>query len=65
MNADVISTHAFIKVRDAAMEIGMSSDFVITNLIYGEKVRAVKMGSRWVINLESWKSYLASLRNAA
>lgn|GEM_PF-5178982 len=65
MNADVISTHAFIKVRDAALEIGMSSDFVITNLIYGKKVQAVKMGSRWVINLDSWKAYVASLRSAA
>lgn len=43
----------------------MSADFVIESLIYSKKVQAVKMGNRWVINLDSWKSYLASLRSAA
>lgn len=64
MNADVISTHSYIRVRDAAMEIGMSPDFVIDNLIHGEKVQAVRFGSRWGIDIESWRSYVAGLRGA-
>ena len=64
MNAEVISTHSYIKVRDAAMEIGMSPDFVIDNLIHGEKVQAVRFGSRWAIELDSWRSFVAGLRGA-
>ena len=65
MIAEVVSEHRYIKLKDAAMEIGMSTDFVIRNIIREGKVSAVKQGSRWLVDLESWRRYLDAMKRAA
>ena len=65
MNAEVVSQHRYIKLKDAAMEIGMSTDYVRENLIANGKIVAVKQGSRWLVDIESWRRYLDSLKRGA
>jgi hypothetical protein len=65
MDATILSNPQFISVKAAALEIGLSSDFVIENLIREKKVDAVKIGARWRIELTSWQRFLAGLKRAA
>ena len=64
MDAVVISNPQYISPKAAGLQIGMSADFVIERLIYPKTVKAVKLGSRWQIDLESWQRYLASVKAA-
>ncbi len=65
MLAEVVSENRFLKLKDAAIEISMSTDWVLKSLIYPKKIKAHKAGSRWLIDLESWRQYLDGLRGAA
>jgi len=65
MNAEVVSHNRVIKLKDAAIELQMSTDYIVENLITNRKVEAWKEGSRWVISLPSWQAYLAGRNRAA
>jgi uncharacterized protein (DUF1778 family) len=65
IDAQVISNPQYLSVKAAAMEIGMSADFVLESIIYPKKVEAVKFGARWRIELTSWQRFLAGLKRAA
>lgn len=64
MEAIVVSKNQFVRLKDAALEIGMSPEYVRRNLLGGE-IEAYLEGSRWLVSRESLDRYLARRRKAA
>lgn len=60
MLAEVVSKNRYISVKSAAIELGMSTDYIIERVIYPGLVTAIKAGSRWLIDIESWRQWLDS-----
>ncbi len=65
MEAIVVSKNQFVKVKDVAMEISMSTDYVRKVLIREGHLEGYQEGSRWLVSRESLDRYLARRRKTA
>lgn len=65
MEAIVVSKNQFVRLKDAALEIGMSTDYVRESLIGKGELEAYLEGNRWLIARQSLDRYLARRRKQA